>query len=267
MSDEVKKAIAAAESADATSGEPTIFAKIVKGEIPCTKVFENDTVLAFRDVNPQAPVHILVIPKTPIDGISTAVGSQTNLLGELMLVAGQIGKTECPNGFRLVINDGKEGAQSVYHLHVHVLGGRQMQVRFCFCLYFGFCMLSLCFVSCFLCSNDLVHCSGLLVSRECLLCFYLFPMNKIYSWPHAAHMNLRCLFACHIAFEQSDQTTAFFRTKRYLLAHPSTNFSPAAMSFGLVACSLNPNLSALSTVSAVMTCSFPRLGFLKQRDG
>lgn len=129
-SDEVAKAIeAAANAAFAGDSEPaTIFDKIVAGEIPCNKVYEDDTVLAFRDVNPQAPVHILVIPKqrNGLTMLSNAVGSQKDVLGHLLFVAGQVGKSECPNGFRLVVNDGADGAQSVYHLHVHVMGGRQM---------------------------------------------------------------------------------------------------------------------------------------------
>jgi len=80
-------------------------------------------------VTPQAPVHFLVIPKKR-DGLtqlSKARDDQKELLGHLIFVAQQLGQKECPDGFRLVINDGKEGAQSVYHLHIHVMGGRQMQ--------------------------------------------------------------------------------------------------------------------------------------------
>ena len=85
--------------------------------------------LTAGDINPQAPVHILVIPKNR-DGLtklSNAREDQKDILGHLMFVAQSVGKKECPNGFRIVINDGEEGAQSVYHLHVHVLGGRQME--------------------------------------------------------------------------------------------------------------------------------------------
>lgn len=129
--DEVAKAIeAAAKAAPSADQEPaTIYDKIVKGDIPCNKVYEDDTALAFRDINPQAPVHILVIPKhrNGLTKLSNAVGSQKDVLGHLVFVAGQVGKQECPNGFRLVINDGPDGAQSVYHMHIHVLGGRQMR--------------------------------------------------------------------------------------------------------------------------------------------
>jgi histidine triad (HIT) family protein len=128
--DEVAKAIAAAASAAVTDDHPpTLFDKIVTGAIPCDKVYEDDTVLAFRDINPQAPVHVVVIPKhrNGLTQLSKAVGSNKEVLGHLFFVAGQIGQKECPNGFRLVVNDGSDGAQSVYHLHIHVLGGRQMQ--------------------------------------------------------------------------------------------------------------------------------------------
>jgi histidine triad (HIT) family protein len=128
--DEVAKAIAAAASAAVTddNGPPTLFDKIVTGAIPCNKVYEDDTVLAYRDINPQAPVHILVIPKhrDGLTQLSKAIGSNKEVLGHLLFVAGQIGQKECPNGFRLVVNDGADGAQSVYHLHIHIMGGRQM---------------------------------------------------------------------------------------------------------------------------------------------
>jgi len=127
---EVAKAVAAAASAAKSedTDAPTLFDKLVSGDIPCTKVYEDDIALAFRDVNPQAPVHILVIPKhrNGLTMLSKAVGSQKEVLGHLLFVAGQVGKAECPKGFRLVVNDGPDGAQSVYHLHIHVLGGRQM---------------------------------------------------------------------------------------------------------------------------------------------
>lgn len=98
------------------------------GEWPCTKVHEDDLALAFRDIAPQAPIHIVVIPKNR-DGLtklSNAREEQKDILGHLMFVAQMVGKKECPQGFRIVINDGEHGAQSVYHLHLHVLGGRQM---------------------------------------------------------------------------------------------------------------------------------------------
>ncbi|XP_073807225.1 histidine triad nucleotide-binding protein 2, mitochondrial isoform X1 [Danio rerio] len=84
--------------------------------------------LAFRDVNPQAPVHYLVIPRIPIPRISEAHDEDSLILGHLLVVAKNIAKKEgLAEGYRVVINDGKNGAQSVYHLHIHVLGGRQMK--------------------------------------------------------------------------------------------------------------------------------------------
>ena len=100
------------------AGPETAFDNILSGKWPSTKVYEDNTVLAFRDINPQAPVHILVIPKQR-DGLvklSNAREDQEGILGHLMFVAQQVGKKECPEGFRVVINDGEHGAQSVYHL-------------------------------------------------------------------------------------------------------------------------------------------------------
>jgi histidine triad (HIT) family protein len=96
---------------------------------PCThshQRYEDEVCLAFRDINPQAPVHLLVIPKKKIDQLSRAKPEDAPILGHLLATAGKLGREHCAAGFRTVINDGKNGAQSVYHLHVHVLGGRQM---------------------------------------------------------------------------------------------------------------------------------------------
>lgn len=105
-----------------------MFDNILSGKWPSDKVYEDDTVLAFRDINPQAPVHIIVIPKhrDGLTKLSNARNDQEGILGHLMFVAQSVGKKECPDGFRIVINDGEHGAQSVYHLHLHVVGGRQM---------------------------------------------------------------------------------------------------------------------------------------------
>lgn len=105
----------------------TIFSKIIRREIPADIVYEDDLALAFKDVNPQAPVHILVIPKKPIPKLDNAEFQDEALLGHLLLtvkrVAEQAGLTD---GYRLVINTGSDGGQTVYHLHLHILGGRQM---------------------------------------------------------------------------------------------------------------------------------------------
>jgi histidine triad (HIT) family protein len=106
----------------------TIFGKIIRREIPADIVYEDDLCLAFRDVTPQAPVHILVIPKKPIPQIELAESEDHALLGHLLLtvkkVAAQVGIT---NGYRVVINNGADGGQTVNHLHLHILGGRQLQ--------------------------------------------------------------------------------------------------------------------------------------------
>ncbi|XP_038905126.1 14 kDa zinc-binding protein [Benincasa hispida] len=111
------------------SDSPTIFDKIINKEIPSKVVFEDDKVLAFRDIAPQAPTHILIIPKVKdgLSGLSKAEERHTEILGHLLYTAKLIAKQEgLDDGFRVVINDGPSGCQSVYHLHVHLLGGRQM---------------------------------------------------------------------------------------------------------------------------------------------
>jgi histidine triad (HIT) family protein len=129
-SDEVAKAqeAAAAAAAAGDSGAPTVFDKLLSGEWKSDVVYQDDTTFCFRDINPQAPIHIVVIPKhrDGLTQLSLARPDQEALLGHLMFVASQVGKRECPNGFRIVINDGEHGAQSVYHLHLHIIGGRQM---------------------------------------------------------------------------------------------------------------------------------------------
>jgi len=106
----------------------TIFGKIIRREIPADIVYEDDTVLAFRDVSPQAPIHVLVIPKQPIVNLLDVVADQTLLLGQLMQaaihIARMLGLAE--DGFRVVINVGPDGGQSVDHLHLHILGGRHL---------------------------------------------------------------------------------------------------------------------------------------------
>lgn len=111
-------------------GGPTIFDKIVSKEIPATIVYETEKVLAFRDINPQAPVHVVLIPKQR-DGLtqlSKASERNKDVLGELLYAAKVVAEQEeLEKGFRVVINDGPDGCQSVYHLHLHLLGGRQLK--------------------------------------------------------------------------------------------------------------------------------------------
>jgi histidine triad (HIT) family protein len=105
----------------------TIFSKIIRREIPANIVYEDDLALAFTDITPQAPTHILLIPKKPIAQLDTATEEDRDLLGYLLLtvkkVAAQMG---LKNGYRVVINNGNDGGQTVYHLHLHILGDRQM---------------------------------------------------------------------------------------------------------------------------------------------
>ncbi|MDJ0599984.1 MAG: histidine triad nucleotide-binding protein [Crocosphaera sp.] len=105
----------------------TIFSKIIQREIPANIVYEDDLCLAFTDINPQAPTHILVIPKKPIPNLEQANDDDQTLLGHLLItvkkVAQQAGLT---NGYRVVINNGEDGGQTVDHLHLHILGGRSL---------------------------------------------------------------------------------------------------------------------------------------------
>jgi histidine triad (HIT) family protein len=103
----------------------TIFAKIIDREIPADIVYEDDRCLAFRDINPQAPVHILLIPKKPIAKLVDSREEDRDLLGHLMLTAGAIAKDQgVGDAFRLVVNNGAGAGQEVFHLHVHILAGR-----------------------------------------------------------------------------------------------------------------------------------------------
>lgn len=102
----------------------TLFSKIIDREIPADIIFEDDQCLAFRDINPQAPTHFLVIPKKPIAKLSDAEAEDQALLGHLLLVASQVAKQEGLEDFRLNVNNGAGASQTVFHLHVHVLGGR-----------------------------------------------------------------------------------------------------------------------------------------------
>ncbi|XP_030966025.1 14 kDa zinc-binding protein [Quercus lobata] len=124
MASEKEAALAAVPS-----DSPTIFDKIISKEIPSKVVFEDDEVLAFRDISPQAPTHILIIPKVKdgLSGLSKAEERHCEILGRLLYTAKVVAKQEgLDDGFRIVINDGPSGCQSVYHIHIHLLGGRQM---------------------------------------------------------------------------------------------------------------------------------------------
>ena len=102
----------------------TIFSKIIDGSIPADIIYEDDQCLAFRDISPQAPVHFLVIPREPIPKLSDAGEQHRELLGHLLLVASQVAADQGLSDFRLNVNNGAGASQTVFHLHVHVLGGR-----------------------------------------------------------------------------------------------------------------------------------------------
>lgn len=102
----------------------TIFGKIARGEAPADIVYEDDRALAFRDVSPQAPTHVLVIPRAPIEGLGSAEIGDESLLGHLLWVAARVAAEAGLEDYRVVINNGAGAGQTVFHLHVHVLGGR-----------------------------------------------------------------------------------------------------------------------------------------------
>ncbi|GAQ79538.1 histidine triad family protein [Klebsormidium nitens] len=121
---------AAAAAKTKSDDQPTLFDKIISKEIPATIVYEDDLVLAFRDISPQAPTHIILVPKqrNGLTQLSKATEGNKEVLGHLLLKAGEIAKAEkLDEGFRVVINNGPQGCQSVYHLHLHIIGGRQMK--------------------------------------------------------------------------------------------------------------------------------------------
>lgn len=110
---------------DAPMADKTIFAKIIDRELPADIVYEDDRALAFRDINPAAPVHVLVIPKKPIARLADATDDDADLLGHLTRVATKVAAQEgVGDAFRLVVNSGAGAGQTVFHLHLHVLGGR-----------------------------------------------------------------------------------------------------------------------------------------------
>jgi len=104
---------------------PTLFEKIVAGEIPATIVFRDDQVTAFRDINPKAPVHVLIVPNKPIPTVNDVSDDDERTLGHMFIVARDLAKQEgiAENGFRLIVNCNKHGGQEVYHLHMHLVGG------------------------------------------------------------------------------------------------------------------------------------------------
>lgn len=109
------------------SGEKTIFKKIIDQEIPAEIIYEDELCLAFKDVNPQAPTHVLVIPKREIPSMAHLKSEDQELVGHLILTVGEVAKIlGLENGYRMIVNTGTEGGQTVDHLHLHLLGGRAM---------------------------------------------------------------------------------------------------------------------------------------------
>ncbi len=107
-----------------------LFCSIISGEIPSTKVYENDKVLAFKDINPNAPVHVLVIPKTHITSVDCVDESNINAVSEVMLAIPEVAKVcGLTNGYRVITNVGEDGGQTVKHLHFHILGGEKLPVK------------------------------------------------------------------------------------------------------------------------------------------
>ena len=106
------------------SGSDCIFCKIVRGEIPSRKVYEDDDMVAFNDINPVAPVHFMIIPKKHVDSLAAVDDSWAPVLGRMMAMAGRLAKQAgTPDGFRTIVNTGRIGRQDVYHLHIHIIGG------------------------------------------------------------------------------------------------------------------------------------------------
>lgn len=103
-----------------------LFCKIIKGEIPCDKLYEDDDVFAFRDIAPQAPMHVLIIPKKHLAGPEAVEEANERVIGKLMRVANEIANKEGQPHYRLVCNNGEGAGQTVFHLHMHILGGRPL---------------------------------------------------------------------------------------------------------------------------------------------
>ena len=106
-----------------------LFCKIVVGDVPADILYQDDEVLAFHDINPQAPIHILVVPKQHLDSLASVADENRNLMGHIMLTAKEIARNEglSHSGYRTVINVGADGGQTVNHLHLHLLGGRALR--------------------------------------------------------------------------------------------------------------------------------------------
>ncbi len=106
----------------------TVFGKIIRGELPCDKVFENDRIIAFKDIHPVAPVHLLIVPKKEIVNLQAVKTEDFPLITECLQVVQQLAEEfDIAEGYRLVTNSGSEGGQEVFHLHFHLIGGRRLR--------------------------------------------------------------------------------------------------------------------------------------------
>ena len=110
------------------SANDCLFCKIVSGDIPAEIIYRDDQVLAFRDINPRAPIHVLVIPQKHVDSLASVTDEQRDIMGKIMIVAREIAAAEglSESGYRAVINVGLDGGQTISHLHLHLLGGRTL---------------------------------------------------------------------------------------------------------------------------------------------
>ena len=108
--------------------EETLFTRIINREIPADIVYEDEWCVAFRDINPGAPTHILVVPREPVVNVASAGPEHAELLGRVLLAAGEVARQQgiADDGYRLVLNNGEHAGQTVFHLHCHVLGGRHL---------------------------------------------------------------------------------------------------------------------------------------------
>jgi histidine triad (HIT) family protein len=109
------------------TGPDCLFCKIVAGELPADRLYEDDELLAFRDISPQAPFHALIIPKTHLATLNELEAEHASMAGRLFLVAKALAEEHALPGYRVVVNTNREGGQVVFHVHMHVLGGRQMK--------------------------------------------------------------------------------------------------------------------------------------------
>lgn len=107
--------------------EDCIFCKIVRGEIPANKIYEDDDIIAFHDIHPATPVHFLLIPKQHIASLNEVEAEHQQLLGKILWLAPKLAKEQgCIDGFRTIINTGHEGGQEIFHFHIHVIGGKKL---------------------------------------------------------------------------------------------------------------------------------------------